>query len=128
MSGNQNTRAVLMSQVIIQRVNTGNVIWMNMRENDPAYRSIFSDQVIDAFRQHLLFVFVRGPRIDDQQLVRGIEQITVCMRCRRLGWCAYRKTDVVGLELDSPRRLAMRLGNRKKSFDQIFCQSAGESS
>ena len=43
MRGNRNTRAALMSQVIIQRLNPGNVIRMNMGENDPAYSSAFRD-------------------------------------------------------------------------------------
>ena len=82
-----------------------------------------ANEIIDAFSEGSLFVFVRRARINNQELCRVRDQITVCVRCRRASGRAHRKTNVVGLKLHSPVRSAMSFRNRKESRDGIFIQT-----
>jgi len=72
-------------QVIIQRIDAGDMIRMNMRQHDLANIASARNQFVYSFSQRQLLVFIRRARIDHQNLTRRINQITVRVRRGRLG-------------------------------------------
>ena len=53
------------AEMFLQRIHAADMIRMQVRENDLAHASAFSDHVVNTFSQRLLFVFVRRSRIED---------------------------------------------------------------
>src|SRR2546428_13927988 len=103
------------------------MIGMQMRQNDLAHSSSFSQQLVEAPSKRLLFVFVLRRRIDHEHLARVVNEITVGVRRRRYRRRADGEADVIWTKLDPPHWLAMRVWDRQKSFDQIAGQTARES-
>src|SRR6266404_1771769 len=99
------------------------MIWMDVGQNDLAHRSPFRNQIVDADCQCLLLVLIRRTGIDHQDLARVVDEITVGMGRRRSGRSSNWKANVVGMKLDATSWLATRLRQRKKSFNQIICQT-----
>src|SRR6267142_6019922 len=99
-------------QMAVKSIYTGDVIRVNMSEDDLAHRSSFRDQIIDAVSQSLPFILIRRPGIDHQNFTRGVNQVTIGVRGGRLCRRAYGKANVIGMKLDSPGWLATRLRHR----------------
>ena len=92
-----------------------NVVRMHVSQDNLAHTSPCGDQIINGISQRLLLVFVRRSGIDDQQFFRGVNQITVRVRRRRLCRRAHRKANVIRPKLDAPHRLAMRVGTTESA-------------
>src|SRR5438876_4920870 len=71
------------------------------------------DQIIDTCRQRLLLVFIGRSWVDDKNLARVVNEITVRMCRRRFGRRAHGEAYVVGAKLDAAHWLTVSLGNRK---------------
>src|SRR2546430_5824132 len=76
---------MLLSQVIVQSLNSTEVIGMHVREDDLAHNSSFGKQIVNARSQSLLLFLVRRSGIDYKKVARGVNQITIRMRRRRQG-------------------------------------------
>ena len=61
MRGDGNSGSVLCRKMIVQRVHTGNMIRMNVRQHDLANIAAARNQIVDRLGQFLLFIFVRDP-------------------------------------------------------------------
>src|ERR1700720_1221930 len=96
-------------QMILQRVDATHVIRMQMRQDDLAHSASFSQQLVDARSERLLFVFVWRRGIDHENLARVVNEIAVSVRRRWFCRSANRKADVVRTKLDPPHGLAMRM-------------------
>src|SRR5687767_1697864 len=63
------------AEMRLQCVHSRDWIRMMMREDDLAYLAPRCNRLVTALRQHLLFLFVRRSRVDDQQLVLGMDEV-----------------------------------------------------
>src|SRR5258705_1969293 len=84
------------AEVCFEGVDTAHMIRMQMRQNYLPHSATFGNQVINASSESHLLVFIRRSRIEDENFPRAVNQVTVCMGCRRPRWGAYWETDVVG--------------------------------
>src|SRR2546428_5686231 len=109
-------------QMMLQRIDAADMIGMQVRQNDLAHSSAFSQQLIEARGECLLLVFVWRRRIDHENLARVVNQIAVRVRRGRLSRRAHGEADVVRAKLDAADWLAMRMRSREKPFDQTACQ------
>src|SRR5712692_2152746 len=127
MCGNSNARSMALFQMIIQSVHASDMIRVYMRKNNLAHHPAFRDQFVKTRSQRLLLVFIRRPGIDYQDFPRRVNQIRISVRCRRQGLRTDRHANVVRMELDAARWLAMRFRHGKKSFDQVMGEAIGQS-
>src|SRR6185369_13799152 len=101
------------AEMFLQRVHPTHVIRMQMREYDLAHAAAFTDHVVDTFSQRLLLVFVRRPGIEDEHLLRVVNDVTARVRrwwtCRRAHW----KADVIRTKRNASRWFAIRLRYRQ---------------
>src|SRR5260221_4415124 len=102
---------MLVFQMIIQSINTGNVIGMDMGENDLAHCSGSPNQVINTTGQRLLLILIWRSGIDQKDFAGGVNQVTVGMGSRWLCRRAYRKANVVGMKLDAAGWFSTRIGH-----------------
>ena len=95
-------------------------------DNFARSQSIFANEIIDALGERGLLILVRRARVNNQELFRTRDQVTVRMGCRRLGRRAHGEADVVWLKLHSPVRPALRCRIRQETRDCLIVQTCGQ--
>src|SRR5688572_2727474 len=116
------------AEVSLQRIHATNVIGMQMGNDYFSRFSSFGHHLVDTFGERLLLLFVRRTGIDDQKLLRGVNQVTAGVRRRWTSWRADRETDVVRSKRNAARRFAVRMANRQESIDERWRHAARERS
>src|SRR5262245_60852128 len=128
MGGYANAHPVFLFEMLVQSLYAGRMIWMNVSQDYLSRGSSFREQLIDILCQRLLLIFIWRTWIDDEQLFRRINQITVRVRRRRLRRGACRKANVVRMKLHPACRFAVRFPHREKPLNEITAQTFGQSS
>ncbi len=126
MRGNGNSRSLLLLEMIVKGINAGHMVRMDMSKDDFAQGSSGGDQIIDTCSQRDLFILIRRPGINQKDLARAVNQITVRVGRRRFGGRTHGEANVVRKKFDTPRGLAAGLRHCQKSLHQVIREPAGQ--